>query len=257
VRDPGVNFENEKAAADGTNASGTEALSASKPEAPLGGEEAAGAVGGSSVNEAEAAAEGAGAWAAEGGAAEGAAGAAAADKTASGEDKGDGTEGGAAKKPLLKRFVRLLVKTAVIAAVIWALLTFVIGIYPVHGNQMFPMLKDGDLAITVKVGGYISSDVVSYKKDGIRYFARIVASPGSTVLITEDEYKIDGMNPAEEIFYGTKPADGEEIELTLGEDEYFVLNDYRDEPTDSRTFGVIKKSELDGKVAFLFRRRGI
>ena len=48
-----------------------------------------------------------------------------------------------------------------------------------------------------------------------------------------------------------------EIEVTVGADEVYLLNDYRSYQTDSREFGNVKISGIDGKVIFLFRWRGI
>jgi len=41
----------------------------------------------------------------------------------------------------------------------------------------------------------------------------------------------------------------------LKEDEYFILNDFRQITTDSRELGGIKKSQIKGKLLFLMRRR--
>lgn len=41
----------------------------------------------------------------------------------------------------------------------------------------------------------------------------------------------------------------------LKDDEYFVLNDYRSNDKDSRTYGVVKKCDMKGKLLFLLRRR--
>jgi signal peptidase I len=42
----------------------------------------------------------------------------------------------------------------------------------------------------------------------------------------------------------------------MGENEYFLLDDYRISGKDSRVFGAIKKDDLLGKVAYILRRRG-
>ena len=147
-------------------------------------------------------------------------------------------------------------KYAVIIATAVILLTFVTGIYPVRGNQMFPMVRDGDLAITVKLGPYNVGDVISYKADGERYFSRIVALEGSTVYIDQTTFLINGSTPYEDIFYDTTAGD-QAIELTVPDGYAFVLNDYRNDTGDSRTIGCIRLDDLDGRIEFLFRRRGI
>ena len=42
-----------------------------------------------------------------------------------------------------------------------------------------------------------------------------------------------------------------------GEKEVFLLNDYRSDQADSRRFGSIRFSGIDGRVIFLFRWRGL
>ena len=45
--------------------------------------------------------------------------------------------------------------------------------------------------------------------------------------------------------------------VELGEGQYIVLNDFRDDLEDSRFYGVISEESFEGKVIFIFRRRGI
>jgi type IV secretory pathway protease TraF len=40
-------------------------------------------------------------------------------------------------------------------------------------------------------------------------------------------------------------------------DSYFVLCDFRTASSDSRNYGALAKSEIDGKIITLLRRRGI
>ena len=40
-------------------------------------------------------------------------------------------------------------------------------------------------------------------------------------------------------------------EITLADDEYFLMGDNREISLDSRTFGVIKKAEIEGKTNFI------
>jgi type IV secretory pathway protease TraF len=44
---------------------------------------------------------------------------------------------------------------------------------------------------------------------------------------------------------------------TVEEGSYFVLCDYRTADSDSRYYGAIAKSDLDGKVIALLRRRAL
>ncbi len=154
-----------------------------------------------------------------------------------------------------RSFIRALIKLVVVAGGVALICLFVLCPYAVHGNRMFPKLRDGDCAVVLKVGEFQKGDVVTYEKDGIRYFSRIVGTAGDIVSIGSDGFRVNGLVQSEEIFYET--ASEKELEVTVGGDEVFLLNDYRSDQTDSRRFGSVQISEIDGKVIFLFRWRGI
>jgi signal peptidase I len=86
-----------------------------------------------------------------------------------------------------------------------------------------------------------------------------VAQGGDVVELDEDgQLLVNGNVQQEEIFYPTEPQ-GSDISYpyTVEEDSYFVLCDFRTVGFDSRTYGTISKSTLDGKVITVLRRRGI
>ena len=150
---------------------------------------------------------------------------------------------------------RIILKIIIVSGALIAVCSFIICPYPVHGNRMFPRIRDGDCAVVLKIGHCQTGDVVTFKKDGVRYFSRFIAYEGDHVIISSDVYQINDYTPSEEIYYETVSDDP--VDVTLKSDELFLLNDYRSDQTDSRTFGVLKTSEINGKVVFLFRWRGI
>lgn len=156
-----------------------------------------------------------------------------------------------------KALLNLGLKLLIVVLVCWIALTFVFGVFRLTGNNMYPMLKDGDLCITYRLEEYRSSDVVAYRADGQIRFGRIIAKAGDTVDKDEQGILINGSHPSEEIFYPTQiPDTALSLPLTLEDGEVLVLNDYREDFGDSRTYGVLKESDLEGKVIFTFRRRG-
>lgn len=159
------------------------------------------------------------------------------------------------KKSLWERYRSLwllLIKLAIVILVVWLGLFFIVGIFPVHGNFMYPMLKDGDLAITLKLGGYERGQVVAYEVDGGTRFARIVALNGDAVLIDE-QYTINGQQPYEEVFYATEYSTP--INVSMNGNQVYLLNDYRENMGDSRSYGPITTDNLKGHVIFMFRWR--
>lgn len=174
-------------------------------------------------------------------------------------------ESGSAKKPAktpkknstLKAFLNLLIKIAVIVLVLWLALTYVFGVFRLPGNNMYPMLKDGDLCVTYRLEEYHSGDVVAYRIDGHIHFGRIIARSGDMVDGDEQGVLINGMYPSEEVFYPTQMlGTALDLPLILGEGQLLILNDYREDLSDSRIYGVINEDDLEGKIIFIFRRRG-
>ena len=152
---------------------------------------------------------------------------------------------------------RLLIKTGVIIIAAWVLLHFVFGIYHLKGNRMYPALKDGDLIITYRLEVYKPSEVVAYRHDEKVRFGRIAAFPGSTIDADEEGLTVDGVHLSEEVFYPTLMGEGcIDLPYIVPADCYFVLNDYRIDKSDSRSFGAVSRSDMQGKVIYIFRRRG-
>lgn len=160
-------------------------------------------------------------------------------------------------KKTLKAFLFLIIKLAAVAVIIWLALEYVFGVFRLSGNNMYPALKDGDLCVTYKLEEYNGGDVVAYFADDRIRFGRIVAKAGDTVNGDEQGILINGSHPSEEIFYPTQILDTNlPLPYTLGSGEFVILNDYRSDLEDSRTYSVITEDELEGKIIFIFRRRG-
>lgn len=94
--------------------------------------------------------------------------------------------------------------------------------------------------------------MVLYETDGWTAVGRIVAIPGQSVkFLEEGGFHVNGYAPYEELPYETYGTGS----YMLGDNEYFVLNDYRSNDKDSRTYGVVWKDAMKGKLLFLLRRR--
>ena len=161
------------------------------------------------------------------------------------------------KKSTLAFVIEFFVKIAVTAAVVAFLVIYVAGIYVNHSNSGYPMIKDGDLVITLKRATIVRDDEIAYKQDDEIRFGRVVAMPGDVVDITEESLTVNGYGVYENAVYPTT-AEGATIEFpyTVPADSYFVLNDYRSDPIDSRIYGGIPKGNTKGKIFLLLRRRG-
>jgi signal peptidase I len=152
------------------------------------------------------------------------------------------------------------VRLIVFVIIVWAIFTFVFGIMRMHSETMYPRIRDGDLLFYYRLGkDYAIGDVVTFKINGSRRVARVVAKGGDIVDLDEDgELLVNGNAQLEEIFYTTEAReDGVEFPYTVPDDSYFVLCDYRTISSDSRDYGAVARSEIDGEIVTILRRRGI
>ena len=129
----------------------------------------------------------------------------------------------------------------------------------VSGSSMLPNLNNGDFGfsgIITKAFGYNRFDIVVLKKydSNDKIVKRIIGLPAETVQIDkEGKIYIDGEVLEES--YGAEVIRPEYIgiaaeEILLGEDEYFVLGDNRNNSKDSRMpeVGNIDREDIIGRA---------
>ena len=162
------------------------------------------------------------------------------------------------KKKKLGPLAKLLIKITVLTIIVVIVLTWILGLHRMTLNNMFRFVNEGYLCIAYKLDYNTTGDVVLYRNDeGKMKLGRIVAVGGQSVDFPKDGgYTVDGYQPSEEITYQTFGADGVKYPIDVGEDEVFIMNDFRSDTDDSRQFGGVKKTDIDGKLLFLNRRRG-
>ena len=162
------------------------------------------------------------------------------------------------KKTAAGYAVEFFIKIGVTALIAVILCVFVIGIHVNHGNSSYPMIKDGDLVITYKLGELQAGQEIAYRKDGDIRLGRIVAMEGDEIQISDQRLMVNGYGILEDTVYPTS-AEGAAVNFpyVVSEDSVFILNDFRSDMNDSRTFGAIPLSDCEGEVVIILRRRGI
>ncbi len=162
------------------------------------------------------------------------------------------------------------VETLVIALSVWLLAYLFLGHgTKIYGSSMEPTFSDQQCVFTDTLSYKLSDpqrgDVISLHAPaaancvsgtGCDFFKRIIGLPGESIQIVNGTFHINGEQLVETYLpFGTWTEPGRFLGVSaypLASDEYFVAGDNRDHSADSRVFGPIKKSDIEGKAIFRY-----
>lgn len=163
----------------------------------------------------------------------------------------------------MKEMISTLLYLLAVLCLTWIVIQFVGQRTEVDGSSMEPTLYDGDNLIVDKISYRFRDperfDIIvfpfQYKPETF-YIKRIIGLPGETVQIDgQGNIYINGELLTEG--YGREVIKPEHIgrawePIVLGEDEYFVLGDNRNNSEDSRSgnIGPVNRDTIAGKAWF-------
>lgn len=162
---------------------------------------------------------------------------------------------------VMKEMINTLLYLLAVLCLTWGVIHFVGQRTEVEGASMETTLSDGDNLIVDKISYRFRDperfDIIVFPfkyKENTFYIKRIIGLPGETVQIDEQgNIYINGERLEES--YGREVIKPENIgiasePIVLGEDEYFVMGDNRNNSTDSRTeiVGNIHRDEIIGRA---------
>lgn len=167
---------------------------------------------------------------------------------------------------IVKDLLFLCMYIIIVIGICWAVLTFVGQRTEVSGESMSNTLHSGDTLwidkLEYEFGSPKRYDVVVFPygdDEDTFYIKRIIGLPGETVYIDEDGNIFIDDELLESDVYGRETIASDKRgaaadEITLGDDEYFVLGDNRNNSRDSRVadVGNIHKKDIIGRAVFRF-----
>ena len=179
-----------------------------------------------------------------------------------GEEKKPNTDdlekGAGQKVDMKKEILSWVFYIAFVLVLTWVIITFVGQRTRVDGRSMMNTLHDGDNLIVEKLsyrfGDPERFDIIVFPPTGKKeyYIKRIIGLPGETVQIDENgNIYINGELLEENYGAETIQNPGRAAKpITLGDDEYFVMGDNRNNSKDSRSeeVGNVKRSQIIGRA---------
>jgi signal peptidase I len=135
---------------------------------------------------------------------------------------------------------------------------FVIQPFIVEGSSMEPNFHDNEYIIIDKLSYRMREpqrgEVIVFHPPNDptqNYIKRILGLPGETVKIDNGDVYVNGAK-IDEAYLGGQNHHTEQINqrtpVTLGAGEYFVLGDNRMHSSDSREWGVLTKTNIEGRT---------
>lgn len=179
-----------------------------------------------------------------------------------GEEKKPNTDdlekGAGQKVDMKKEILSWVFYIAFVLVLTWVIITFVGQRTRVDGRSMMNTLHEGDNLIVEKLSYRFSDpkrfDIIVFPPTGKKeyYIKRIIGLPGETVQIDENgNIYINGELLEENYGAETIQNPGRAAKpITLGDDEYFVMGDNRNNSKDSRSeeVGNVKRSQIIGRA---------
>lgn len=122
----------------------------------------------------------------------------------------------------------------------------------VDGHSMDDTLFDGEQLIINPSAEPRFGDIVVFRHGGSYLIKRVIGLPGDTVMVVRGTLYVNNIR-YEEAYLEPGNVAGfmdSSFVMTVGNNEYFVLGDNRDNSRDSRSFGCIRGDSLIGVAIF-------
>lgn len=158
--------------------------------------------------------------------------------------------------------LREIIEIVLVAVlVVFGVRTFLVQPFLVSGASMEPTFHGGDYILINELSYRFREpergEVVVFRYPGDEktfFIKRIVGLPGERVVVTGGKLYVynaeheEGRLMNEDVYLPEELVTIGEKDITLGENEFFVMGDNRDASFDSRQWGPLKRSDVVGSV---------
>jgi len=150
--------------------------------------------------------------------------------------------------------LREVVETLLFTLLIYLLIrTFLFENYRVVGTSMHPTLADGEFLVVNKLGYRLHQpqrgDIIVFRdpySPDRKLIKRVIGLPGESVEIRDGQVLINDQILDEP--YLDEAGSSARAAAAIGDDEYFVLGDNRNNSSDSRSWGTLPRAGIVGKA---------
>lgn len=146
-------------------------------------------------------------------------------------------------------FIKDTFKYIIIIGIIILLRIYVLTTTEVVGDSMKPNLVDKNILlveqITQRFSDYNRFDIIVFARSPSYLIKRIIGLPGETIKYEDNTLYINNSEIVVE--FKLKGNTDDFGPVIIPENSYFVLGDNREDSTDSRTFGPIRRDSIVGK----------
>lgn len=158
---------------------------------------------------------------------------------------------------IVKTTAREIFQTALVSLLIFLFVyVFIAQPHRIRGDSMLPNFNNGELLLTEKVSYRVykpvRGDVIVFRapvSGKVDFIKRIIGLPGDIVRVEDGIVFINDLELVEP--YETQLTRGK-VEITLGENQYYVLGDNRGSSSDSRSFGPIETGAIRGRAWLVY-----
>lgn len=174
------------------------------------------------------------------------------------------------KHRAFRHALREIAESVVMAVVLYAIISTLVGRYQILNVSMEPNFHEGQRVVVSRLGRLLTdvahaedgqaSDSLGLKRGQVAVLypnaahqeppliKRVIGLPGETVTIANGQVQINGQPIDESYLNGLSTQCFQNCTVTLGSGQYFVLGDNRSNSLDSRSFGPVTADNIIGQV---------